>query len=342
MGEKKYKDIGEGAIQASKRRIVRRHRKVEDSRVYRRSSFVVSLLFGTIALGVIAVTLVVYNMRREQPVEGEVAETLDELRKNASEQFESTDEEVAERVLSTEETAAQVRRVAATVTSLTKASTYEDLLPLIINPDQHGEAIKEYLVENTVFPIRVLDSGQAVIDGRVFAVLKAKVGLRNSVLIVDMETAKVDWESMIGYNCFDYAEILKRAPKPEGVAIRCSLRMGPALSYYNYDYDDSDQWLSLTATHPEFERSLYVYLDKRSDTFAKFLEDFFPRNQAREKLSSPATIIIQATSQEALDRNQFEIKEIISDSWFIPNSSEIADLNPSEEENAEDKDRDSE
>jgi hypothetical protein len=116
--------------------------------------------------------------------------------------------------------------------------------------------------------------------------------------------AKVDFKSYSRY-CGTPWTILLDGSRPSAAEMRVLLKIG---SYYNRDFSDEDTWLCLTATSPDLQEPLYLYVRRDNPQMRDFLRDL-PDREMRY------TVSIQNTA-DGWQHRQFILSKVLRSGWL--------------------------
>lgn len=124
------------------------------------------------------------------------------------------------------------------------------------------------------------------------------------------ESAKgflVDWESWVAWSSVMWEDLFDLRPtKPTEVRVKCR-----RVDYYNRSFNDDFKWFAVTLSHPDFDRSIYGYIDRGNPQFHRFMADL-----VREK-EVLATLMISYPENSVAD-NQVAIIEHLQTGWVRP------------------------
>lgn len=327
MSEDKFKTVGEGLIRASNKRIVRKTRKVEDSKIFRRASLAVGLLIVFATLVVLAIAITISVKRRQAPEEGQVSKRLENLMARVPQTATSKEEIVIDEEEVARE-AEKLKRISDGLVGFMNASSADDVIPFINDGESFRDGIETYLDLHSLTPFRVFRSRAVEFEGKSYKEVYARTGSSTRALIIDNETGLIDWESFAGTNSHRFTSALLKAQDEEGLVARGLLTIGERSEYYNYDYSDREEWMSTKFVFPLSKRSVTCYVRNDSEIAAE-LNDLFSKVSASEREGGYLSVVLRlkAKDEESAQRKQLEVFEVMSNSWFLPGQPKIAVLN---------------
>lgn len=200
---------------------------------------------------------------------------------------------------------------APVVRGFLNASTVEDLLKFVDQPERVEKRAASVYSDGVVEPPGLRDYSQFSQVTRVG--LNCLVPLRTrdfqirTIVLRDTEDGiKVDWESWIGWSQVPPAEFISQRPTGPHV-FRVSLSL---TDYYNFTFSDEQKWQSLRLTFPEEENSIYAYVERNTEVFQKI-------SSLLETGSAQMMLEIQFPECGEI-HDQVEITAFVSNSWIDP------------------------
>jgi hypothetical protein len=190
-----------------------------------------------------------------------------------------------------------------------EASSVEELLPLVRNPEQAGPRMLAFYPEGKIDP-----PGLSVFNA------SGSASYRNAIVAVDLLTAqheprqlafvetdaglRVDWESFVGWSEMPWEEfIARRVTKP--LLFRLTLNL---VEYYNFDFTDDAFWQSYRLESPDGEHVLFGYAERGSLLQQQLRPDV-------SKSTIAATLILRFP-EDAAAGNQVIIERFVEDGWI--------------------------
>lgn len=116
---------------------------------------------------------------------------------------------------------------------------------------------------------------------------------------------KVDWESWVAWSSVKWGDLFVMRPnQPVEVRVQCK-----RVNYYNRLFDNSNKWFAVRMSHPDFDRSIYGYVDSGAPHFFGFIAELL---RGEEVL---ATLNISYPSNTSVG-NQVTITEHLNSGWI--------------------------
>ncbi|MGB2402210.1 MAG: hypothetical protein ACPIA7_02245 [Akkermansiaceae bacterium] len=115
---------------------------------------------------------------------------------------------------------------------------------------------------------------------------------------------KIDWESWVAWSPIKWEDLfLLRPNRPVEVRVLCK-----RVNYYNRLFQDSNKWFAVRMSHPDFDRSIYGYIDSGMPQFYGFIAELLRGEEV------PATLKISYPSNTSVG-NQVTINEYLKSGW---------------------------
>ena len=194
------------------------------------------------------------------------------------------------------------------------AENFEERLRLVKNPDQVGPLLESFYLEGPGRHEQVARIGRlpdaATPDGSIarFAVLMTNGSQR--LLCLDQEGSgcgKIDFKCYARHCSHSWSDLLEgRIERAD--EMRVILEPG---AYYNYEFRDEGEWISLFATSPELPpEGIYLYARRDNPEVPEFFgnPEFMPLQ---------CTISIQGY-RDSRHHRQFILSRLVNDSWVEP------------------------
>ena len=232
---------------------------------------------------------------------------------------------------------------AAVVAQFLAAPTLEDRLRYVRFPEKVKPLMEAWYREKKIVPQAFArETGTEVLTkivhsgGREFVVLMGEVKQEGprifSVEKVSPDVYKLDWETAVGWQPMDLAD-LKAAKPTRPIPFRLSMNVG---DYYNGPFSDPAKWQVVDLTYPGRDFQLFGYID-RSAPWAKPLIDklITPKAEKEAKLLPPTNTSAPADPSKMLMQkisviadiayppdgrfdNQVLITRVRGEEWFLP------------------------
>lgn len=196
-------------------------------------------------------------------------------------------------------------------TEFLEAKTESDLERLIRTPEISIPRLHEWYARNPwVTPgLRNIDINEVNIENGIVTMeaqlddyMTKKISLEQSA-----NGFLVDWESWVGWSSVMWEDLFDLRPtKPVEVRVKCK-----RVNYYNRFFNDDFKWFAVTLTHPDFDRSIYGYIDRGQPQFHRFMADLVREDEviATLKISYP---------ENSVADNQVAIIEQVQTGWVRP------------------------
>lgn len=102
-----------------------------------------------------------------------------------------------------------------------------------------------------------------------------------SISVVNAEGGyKVDWESWVAWSSVKWPNLFELRPT-QAVEVRVHCRR---VNYYNRLFNDSNKWFAVRLSHPDFDRSIYGYIDSGLPQFYRFITKLVREEEAEATL----------------------------------------------------------
>jgi len=193
-----------------------------------------------------------------------------------------------------------------------EATSIQDLLPLVRNPDVAEDRIKKFYPEGKIDApgMSAFNTTSRVL--RIGTIIGVMVRNRDFVTkpLYFFETPfgiKIDWESWVGWSEISWDDFLAtktQAPKLFRVSIS-------AVQYYNFSFKDEQRWQSYRIESPDRNYSLYGYVERNSPLNARLMV-LSGMKQAGLTLSLRFPV-------DALSPNQVIIDNFVAEGWVLEN-----------------------
>ena len=192
------------------------------------------------------------------------------------------------------------------------ASTVEQLLPLIRNPDTAEARMRSFYPEGKPVPVGISKfnvTGEVATNGdfKSVEILTDNFDNKRLVFVNVAGDLKIDWESWVGWSEMPWAEF--RSSKPDSARI-FRVNLSP-VDYYNFDFLDETKWQSYRLVSPDQESSLYGYVERGGELDKRI-------RPGPDSSSIPLTLKLKFP-KGTLSNDQVEIESVVSDSWVEEN-----------------------
>jgi len=198
-----------------------------------------------------------------------------------------------------------------------EAPSWQDRLKYVFEPERVRKLMEDYYeTQHGVDPVMgsLLSKGRFRIDGVEIVLLtyrsaridgKLEVALRRST----GDRFVIDWESLVGYSEKSFVE-LKRIKPVSPVLVRGLVQLH---DYYNYEFSDSNKFLSLKVSAPDGDDFIHAYCLRDSQMGRWLLQDL--GGVTKETLPKAYTLWINYPDNAQSDRNVNLIQ--IPGRWLI-------------------------
>lgn len=183
------------------------------------------------------------------------------------------------------------------------------LEPIIRDPERVFPLLVEYYANKPYQPESVqdtMDDGVSQTIGKFvsFSVILRDYSKQLIALEVTADGPKVDWESWVGYSEQTPNDLILTQPTHE-VLLRTKIS---ADSYYNFDFNDDQQWVSYRLHGENNQPSLQAYLDINSPLISNLPRIGDPPRAFIIKIKYP---------QKVRAPDQVILTEVISEGWVL-------------------------
>lgn len=189
-----------------------------------------------------------------------------------------------------------------------KATTVEELLPLVRNPATAEPRMRTHYPDGKVVAPGLSQFNST--DGALFRKNIAVIPIRtldyqdkNLAFVETPEGMKIDWESWVGWSDISWAKFLEAKPV-SGHVFRVILS---PVSYYNFDYADDAKWQSYRLLSPDRACSIYGYAEKLGAVNKQLGID-----PADSEVLLTLSLKFPANAKSA---SQVEIERIVAEGW---------------------------
>ena len=135
---------------------------------------------------------------------------------------------------------------------------------------------------------------------------KLEVALRKN----DAGRLVMDWESFVGYSEKSFAELMKnRSTKP--TLLRALVKID---DYYNFEFDNSNEYLSLKLNAPDGEESLHAFC-KRDGVLGRWIADDLGDNPAKSLVKGYTLWV--SYPPEAKSNSCLNLDQVAAGRWLI-------------------------
>lgn len=193
-----------------------------------------------------------------------------------------------------------------------EATSIQDLLPLVRNPDLAEGRMKKFYPDGKITAPGM--SGFNITNRvlRMGPIIGVMVRDRDFVskplyFFESPSEIKIDWESWVGWSEVSWEDFL--ATKPQAPKLfRVTLS---AVQYYNFFFADEERWQSYRIESPDRKHSLYGYVERNSPLNARLL---LPSGMKQMAL----TLALRFPA-DALSPNQVIIDNFVAEGWVLEN-----------------------
>ncbi len=170
----------------------------------------------------------------------------------------------------------------------------------------HGHGASESMVSLSPMESALTD----VNSYEPFAVELTNGARRLLCVVRENGSAKVDFEAYARHGSVPWEDLLSGTVK-EASEVRVLIQK---TDYYNFEFADDQHWLDFTATTPDLDSSLHLYVSKDNS-------DIKTLNKLGSGEGLGVTVAIRAHGESYLKR-QFEITALLATDWVIPDKTE--------------------
>lgn len=193
-----------------------------------------------------------------------------------------------------------------------EATSIQDLLPLVRNPDLAEDRIKKFYPGGKIDApgISAFNTTSRVL--RIGTIIAVMVRNRDFVTkpLYFFETPsgiKIDWESWVGWSEVSWDDF--KAAKPQNPKLfRVSLSV---VQYYNFSFTDEQRWQSYRIKSPDSKHSIYGYVERNSPLNARL--------QSSGGMRQIALTLALRFPVDASSPNQVIIDNIMAEGWVLEN-----------------------
>jgi hypothetical protein len=193
-----------------------------------------------------------------------------------------------------------------------EATSVEELLPLVRNPEATGARMREFYPDGGVEPagmtafntrteVEHLGGGYAV------TVRTGSFEEKTMAFSTTSEGLRIDWESWVGWSEMPWERFLEIRPQ-EPKLFRVML--GP-VDYYNFGFSDDRKWRSYRLLSPDDEHSLYAYVERDSVLDARI-------RPSPDRKQTPLTLSLRFPP-DPVSPNQVLVDKWHADGWVLDN-----------------------
>jgi len=170
----------------------------------------------------------------------------------------------------------------------------------------HGRGANESMVS-----LSPMDSALADVNSYEPFAVELSDGSRRLLCVVrENGSAKVDFKAYARHGSVPWEDLLSGTAK-QASEVRVLIQKS---DYYNFEFADERRWIDFTATTPDLDSSVHLYVSSTS-----------PDMKSLNKLVSGeglgVTVAIRAHGESHLKR-QFEITALLATDWVLPDQSE--------------------
>lgn len=178
----------------------------------------------------------------------------------------------------------------------------DEVGPLMAEFFSHGRGAHETVASLT--PMSPAEAGQALTYAR-FSVTLADAPPRLLCVVRENGAAKVDFKAYARHGSVPWEDLLAGTAK-EAREVRVVIKKS---EYYNYEFAHEVRWQNFTATSPDLETSIQLYI-ARIEPAAKRMAKLRTQHPIR------ATVAIRALGDSHLKR-QFQIIDVLGAGWVL-------------------------
>lgn len=196
-----------------------------------------------------------------------------------------------------------------------QAETWQDKLPLIVNGDQLGSALRDYYEvrhhedPDTAGPARQASFRINNTEVLLYSYASTRLGNTTDVALIARhgEPFKLDWESFVGASEMGWPEFKKERPsKPKLFRVFAQFD-----DYYNYEFSDEKKLLSVHLTSPDGLYFIYGFCE-RGSALGHTLEALQTGGATRMALTLRLAFSPQAESDHCV-----HITGVIANRWLL-------------------------
>jgi len=170
----------------------------------------------------------------------------------------------------------------------------------------HGRGASESMVS-----LSPMESALADADSYEPFAVELTDGSRRLLCVVrEKGSAKVDFKAYARHGSVPWEDLLSGTAK-QASEVRVLIQK---TDYYNFEFADEQRWIDFTATTPDLDSSLHLYVSKNNP-------DIKILNKLASGEALGVTVAISAHGESHLKR-QFEITALLATDWVLPDKSE--------------------
>ena len=209
-----------------------------------------------------------------------------------------------------------ISRIASVTKQFFRASTIEDLMPLVRHPDRVRPLMEHHYAANPISasPIQWITQLQPVpLDDRAnfwseTVELPNKISHNLLLEILDSGEPLIDWEAFVHLQPMDWDAFAIERPTGSSLDFRVNVRED---HFFSHEFANSKEWSSFRLTALNGNHTLFGYA-KANEEISKTLIDLVS-NSPKQK----ASVILRVNIPEGLrSRTGVIIEKILSPRWF--------------------------
>jgi hypothetical protein len=191
-----------------------------------------------------------------------------------------------------------------------EATSIEELLPLVRNPDLAEGRMKKFYPDGKVTALGMSSFNTTTRVSRMGSIVGVMVRTRDFAgkplyFSESPSGIKIDWESWVGWSEVswnDFVVIKPRTPKLFRVTLS-------AVQYYNFFFTDEKKWQSYRIESPDRKHSIYGYVERNSPLDVKL----------RPPVGMKQTSLTLALRfpEDASSSNQVIIDGFVAEGWVL-------------------------
>lgn len=193
--------------------------------------------------------------------------------------------------------------------SFLDATTVEQIMPLVHNPETAEARIHRYYPNGLIEPqgLKDFNLGQAMqIKGNAvsFVVRNNDFDARTIVFIDGPQGLKVHWESFVGWSEMAWQEFTTQKP----TAAKIFRVIVAPVEYYNFDFKDDKKWQSYSLQSSDKTLLIYGYVERESVLNFKI--------KLNPDVKNAPMILALKFPEAATTANQVIIESQVADGWI--------------------------
>lgn len=182
------------------------------------------------------------------------------------------------------------------------SKSVEEMAKQVRHPEKTLSRMKSFYGQKTITPVTKLEFGDNITENdrgtSAFVSLSLTAGLEEIAAVVEVPakgTAKLDWESLVGWCEMPWAKFVKDgSEKPLEFRVHLSVA-----DYYNGSFADSAKYLCFRITDKANEATVYGYCEKDSSA-AKSILGLIRRNRGPiDDTTEPISCILKMSMKSA-------------------------------------------